>query len=260
MRKYFGYKLSAFVFILVISVLWQAAFSCQSTVINTGMHSKNNGQMDALLNTFSLTCFELTPLDISCVSTRINSSPPAQNGRLFADDIFRCIFVNEKFCILIKISKFVPNGPIDNNPALVQIMAWRRIGDKPLSEPMLARFTDAYMRHNGDMSWSVQKCCSKYVKNVFICTKDMSTGVSALTPASLHFVDALHILILGAVSIRKTVLLGMAIPMLKIRRPTGRLIFNMGIPIPGKTVFYIETGPRSSFWMKTSWYHMGAML
>ena len=51
--------------------------------------------------------------------------------------------------------------------------------------------------------------------------------------------------VLGAVSIRKTVLLGMAIPMLKIRRPTGRLIFNMGIPIPGKTVFYIETGPCS---------------
>ena len=50
----------------------------------------------------------------------------------------------------------------------------------------------------------------------------------------------------GAVSIRKTVLLGMAIPMLKIRRPTGRLIFNMGIPIPGKTVFLIETGPSIS--------------
>ena len=33
--------------------------------------------------------------------------------------------------------------------------------------------------------------------------------------------------ILGAVSIRKTVLPGMAIPMLKIRRPNGRLIFNM---------------------------------
>ena len=48
---------------------------------------------------------------------------------------------------------------------------------------------------------------------------------------------------LGAVSIRKTVLLGMAIPILKIRRPIGRLIFNMGIPIPRKTVFYIETGP-----------------
>ena len=35
----------------------------------------------------------------------------------------------------------------------------------------------------------------------------------------------------GAVSIRKTVLLGMAIPMLKIRRPNGRLIFNMEIAI-----------------------------
>ena len=33
----------------------------------------------------------------------------------------------------------------------------------------------------------------------------------------------------GAVSIRKTVLPGMAIPMLKIRRPNGRLIFNMEI-------------------------------
>ena len=78
----------------------------------------------------------------------INSSPLGQNGRHFADDIFRCIFVNEKSCILTKISlKFVPMGPIDNNPALVQIIAWCRIGDKPLSEPMLTRFTDAYMRH-----------------------------------------------------------------------------------------------------------------
>ena len=50
----------------------------------------------------------------------INSSPPGKNGHHFADDIFRCIFVNEKICILIKISpKFVPKGPIDNNPALV---------------------------------------------------------------------------------------------------------------------------------------------
>ena len=35
----------------------------------------------------------------------------------------------------------------------------------------------------------------------------------------------------GAVSIRKTVLPGMAIPMLNIRRPNGRLIFNMEIAI-----------------------------
>ena len=48
------------------------------------------------------------------------SSPHGQNGRHFADDVFICIFVNEKFCILIKISlKFVPKDPVDNNPALV---------------------------------------------------------------------------------------------------------------------------------------------
>ena len=50
----------------------------------------------------------------------VNSSLPRQNGRHFADDIFRCSFVNEKFHILIKISlKFVPKCPIDNNPAFV---------------------------------------------------------------------------------------------------------------------------------------------
>ena len=54
------------------------------------------------------------------VGSIFNSSPPGQNGRHFADDSFKCIFVNEKFCILIKISlKFVPKGPIDNTPALV---------------------------------------------------------------------------------------------------------------------------------------------
>ena len=42
--------------------------------------------------------------------------------------------------ISIKISlTFIPKGLINNIPALVQIMAWRRSGDKPLSEPMLAR-------------------------------------------------------------------------------------------------------------------------
>ena len=45
---------------------------------------------------------------------------PRQNGCHLADNIFRCIFMNEKFCILIQISlKFVPKYPIDNNPALV---------------------------------------------------------------------------------------------------------------------------------------------
>ena len=48
------------------------------------------------------------------------------------------IFFNENVWIWIEISlKFVTKGPINNIPSLVQIMAWRRPGDKPLSEPMM---------------------------------------------------------------------------------------------------------------------------
>ena len=61
-----------------------------------------------------------------------NTLRPRQNGRRFADDTFKRIFLNENVRISIKISlKFVPKGPINNIPALVQIMAWRRPGDKP---------------------------------------------------------------------------------------------------------------------------------
>ena len=61
-----------------------------------------------------------------------------QHGRHFADDTFKRIFLNENVIIAIKISlKFVPKGPINNIPALVQIMAWRQPGDKPLSEAMM---------------------------------------------------------------------------------------------------------------------------
>ena len=61
-----------------------------------------------------------------------------QGGRHFADDIFECIFLNENIWIPIIISlKFVPKGPINNIPAMVQIMAWRHPEDKPLSEPMV---------------------------------------------------------------------------------------------------------------------------
>ena len=58
---------------------------------------------------------------------------------IFADIIFKCIFLNENLRVLIHISlKFVPNGPVNNIPALLQIMAWRWAGNKPLFEPMMA--------------------------------------------------------------------------------------------------------------------------
>ena len=68
----------------------------------------------------------------------LNTLRPGRNEQHFADYIFKRIFFNENVWISIKISlKFVPKGPINNIPALVQIMAWRRSGDKPLSEPMM---------------------------------------------------------------------------------------------------------------------------
>ena len=68
----------------------------------------------------------------------LNSLRPRLNRRPFADDIFKCIFLNENEWILPRISlKFVPRVRINNIPALVHIMAWRRPGGKPLSEPMM---------------------------------------------------------------------------------------------------------------------------
>ena len=77
-------------------------------------------------------CGRMAPM---CVSLLIETET---NGRHLADDIFKCIFLNENVWIPIKISlTFVPKGRINNIPSLVQIMAWRRPGDKPLSEPLM---------------------------------------------------------------------------------------------------------------------------
>ena len=56
---------------------------------------------------------------------------------MLADDIFHCIFFRGNDRIPIT---FVLKSPIDNKPTLVQEMAWRRTGDKPLPEPMLTQF------------------------------------------------------------------------------------------------------------------------
>ena len=68
----------------------------------------------------------------------VNTLRPRRNSGHFSDDIFNSIFLNENVWTPIKISlKFVPKGLINNISALVHIMAWRRPGDKPLSEPVV---------------------------------------------------------------------------------------------------------------------------
>ena len=59
--------------------------------------------------------------------------------------------MNENVWIPIKISqKFVPKGPINTIPALVQIMAWRR--PQAIIWTNDGKFTDTYMRHSASMS------------------------------------------------------------------------------------------------------------
>ena len=69
---------------------------------------------------------------------QVNTLRPRQNGCHFPDEILKWIFLNENIWILMKISlNFVFRVPINNMPTLVQIMAWRRPGGKPLSGPMM---------------------------------------------------------------------------------------------------------------------------
>ena len=104
-------------------------------------------------------------LSTESIINQFNTLWPRQNGRRFADDTFKRIFLNKNVRISIKISlKFLPKGPINNNPALVQIMAWRRSGDKPLSELMMVSLLThicvtwpqwvrgVHMHHLGSMS------------------------------------------------------------------------------------------------------------
>ena len=59
-----------------------------------------------------------------------NPNPWKKMAAILADEFFKHILLNENERIPIPISlKLVPRSPIDNNSALVQVMAWRRTGE-----------------------------------------------------------------------------------------------------------------------------------
>ena len=81
-------------------------------------------------------------------TSHFSSLPPLDKMATSLADIFKCIFLNGNDRIPIRISmRFVPRSPIDNKPVLVQVMAWRRTGDKPLPELVQTQYTGAYMLH-----------------------------------------------------------------------------------------------------------------
>ena len=67
----------------------------------------------------------------------VNTLRPGKRAAIFQTTFWNT-FLNEDIWISIWFSlKFFPKGPIDNNPTLAQLMAWRRPGDKPLPEPVI---------------------------------------------------------------------------------------------------------------------------
>ena len=114
----------------------------------------------------------------------LNTLRPRQNGRHFPDNIFKWIFLNENIWISINISlKFVPRGLIDNIPTLVQVMAWRRPGDKPLSEPMMVRLPTHICVTRPQ--WVNVKRCNYYIANtLYLCHFHINS--LRLTDAYMH--------------------------------------------------------------------------
>ena len=91
----------------------------------------------------------------------LNTLRPNQNGRHFADDILKCIFLNENTWILIEISlKFVPKGSINNIPALVQIMAWcRQVTSHYLNQVWLVYWRIYASSDLNELTCSYLWCC-----------------------------------------------------------------------------------------------------
>ena len=112
-----------------------AGQSCMRCMIYEGQSGNINPQTTESVFLFGnsiLFCVVHYKCDI------FNTLRPGQNGRCFPDDIFKCIFLKDHVWIPIKMSlKIVPKGPINDIPALVQIMACRRPGAEPLSELMM---------------------------------------------------------------------------------------------------------------------------
>ena len=115
-------------------------YPCSYQRVQSGMHQDSPWIINLLYITvhdIHAYCYRCI-MYYCCLMWSINTLRARQNGRRFAHDTFKRIFLNQNVRIAIKISlKFVPKGPINNNPSLVQIMVWCRSCDKPLSEPIM---------------------------------------------------------------------------------------------------------------------------
>ena len=129
----------------------------------------------------SLTCHNL-----------LNTLRPRQH---VADDTFNCIFVNKNMWISCRISlKFVPWAPNNNIPALVQILACRQLGVKPLSEPMMFSYlshicvTQPQGAKWGDTNILVHcKCLASYTSSYTVWIYELNPDVVVYYIVSLSY-------------------------------------------------------------------------
>ena len=125
------------------SYLWGRQYICSldltcNTQANLFVQKQTNCGLRRSITTTAIPA--LHPSRISVYTGNINTLRPKQNGRHFADNIFKGIFMNENIYIWINISlKFILRDPLNNIPSLIQIMAWPRPGEKTLSEPMMIK-------------------------------------------------------------------------------------------------------------------------
>ena len=56
-------------------------------------------------------------------------------------------------------------------------MAWRRTGDKPLSELMMTQFNDAYMRHSASMSFKLSAITSYTTSSKYLCEVGITDAI-----------------------------------------------------------------------------------
>ena len=121
---FYFWNLLHIVFSIIYGVLWRGVDNTAGVCIMT-WHWWGKKICTCISNNYNLNySYCMASPGHNGLHLFINILRPRQNGSHFSDNIFKCI-------------KFVPKASISNIPALVQIMAWHQVGNKPLSEPML---------------------------------------------------------------------------------------------------------------------------
>ena len=89
-------------------------------------------------------------------------------------------------------TSFVPKGPINNIPALIQIMAWHLPGDKPLSESMIVSLLThirvtrpQWVKSKSRLSGYIISTQIKTVAQIVNCTNDIYYVDSAVDAIQL---------------------------------------------------------------------------